>query len=124
MASIAYYELPSLEQVYLEDSFVLECIETETGIVFFLDLVLTPGHEQFASAKDNEQHCYCYGKLVFKNPSAVVWKRKEFKPAMDASGSVDFGNIDFMVLDDGVYHLAGSWGDVTIRSDPATIVLT
>ena len=124
MTGVPYEKLPGLEHIYLEDSFVLACIESESEIVFSLDLVLTPGHESYTPAKPNEQHCYCSGKLIFRNPTAVTWLRNDFSdPSIDASGQADFGAIDSMVLEDGVYRLVGSWGAVTIKSDPPTILL-
>jgi hypothetical protein len=124
MARVPYEKLPGLEHIYLEDSFVLACIESESEIVFSLDLVLTPGHERYTPAKPNEQHCYRSGKLIFRNPTAVTWSRKDFNdPSIDASGQIDFGAIDSMALEDGVYRLVGSWGAVTIKSDPPTILL-
>ncbi|HEV2187604.1 MAG TPA: hypothetical protein VGR70_10380 [Stellaceae bacterium] len=124
MVRVPYEKLPGLEHVYLEDSFVLACIERESEIVFSLDLVLTPGHESYTPAEPNEQHCYRPGKLIFRNPTAVTWLRKDFSdPSFDASGQFDFGAIDSMTLEDGVYRLVGSWGAVTIKSDPPTILL-
>lgn len=121
---VPYEKLPGLEHIYLEDSFVLACVERESEIVFLLDLVLTPGHESYTPAEPNEQHCYRSGKLIFRNSTAVTWLRKDFShPSVDASGQIDFGAIDSMTLEDGVYRLVGYWGAVTIKSDPPTILL-
>jgi len=111
--------------MFISKTAVLACTETESEIVFSLDLVLTPGHERYSPAKPDEQHCYCFGKLIFGNPATVRWLRKDFgHPSVDASGQIDFGAIDSMVLEKGVYRLAGAWGEVTIKSDPPTILLS
>ena len=124
MAGIPYEQLPGLEHIYLEDSYLLACIERGNEIVFSLDLVLIPGHEAYTPAKPNEFHCYRYGKLIFKNPTAITWVNKDFSHvSTDASGEIDYGAIDTMTLNDGSYRLIGSWGEVLIKSDAPVVVL-
>ena len=121
---IPYNEFPGFEHIYPEDSFVLSCDETDAEIVFSIDLVLTSTHPSYTPAKPGERYCYRFGKLSFGKPSSVIWTRKEFQPGIDANGEIDFGNIDWMMREGDVYHLAGLWGDVKIKSELPTIMLT
>lgn len=124
MKPIAYDQLPGLEHIYLEDSFLLGCSECADQVSFSLDLVLTLGHPDYTPARSGEQHCYRTGRLIFSGPTSVAWNRRDFAhPATDASGKIDYGAIDEMTLTDGVYRLEGAWGEVEIRSDPPSLEL-
>jgi len=123
MSRKPYYELPGFDQVYLEDSFVTGLIETGEELSFVLDLVLREGHPRYSSPKAGEQYCYRHAKLMFAHPTLVRWETRSFRPATDASGEIDYGNIDAMqALDDGSCYLEGNWGAVVIASDPPSIV--
>jgi hypothetical protein len=51
---VNYSELPGLDGVYLEDSFVLGIEETSNQLVFDLDAVLTPSHPSYAPPNRGE----------------------------------------------------------------------
>jgi hypothetical protein len=117
-----YYDLPGFDQVYLEDSFVTQLIETDGELSFLLDLVLREGHPRYAPPPPHEQYCFRLAKLTFAEPRRVVWEKKDFRPATDAGGAVSYGNIDLMDrLEDGTYRLVGEWGVVLIVADPPVI---
>ena len=125
MSRKPYYELPRFDQVYLEDSFVTGLIENGAELSFLLDLILREGHPRYSPPKPHEQYCYRRAKLMFVRPTLVRWETRDFRPTTDASGEVDYGNIDAMqVLDDGSYHLEGSWGAVLVTSAPPSIVFS
>jgi hypothetical protein len=63
---VNYSELPGLDGVYLEDSFVLGIGETSNQLVFDLDAVLTPSHPSYAPPHPGEQYCYRRGELLFR----------------------------------------------------------
>jgi hypothetical protein len=122
---VPYYELPGLEAVYLEDSFVTRLIESDREISFLLDLVLRESHPRYSPPKSDERYCFRPAKLTFANPRRVTWERKDLdRPGIDASGEIDYGNIDWMyALDRGTYRLDGNWGVAVIASDPPVIQL-
>ena len=39
-----YYDIPDLEQIYFEDSYVIRIIEKKERLIFILDAVLKEGH--------------------------------------------------------------------------------
>ena len=54
-AMVNYSELPGLDGVYLEDSFVLGIGETSDELVFDLDALLTPSHPSYAPPNRGER---------------------------------------------------------------------
>lgn len=125
MSRKPYYELPGFDQVYFEDSFVTGLIETGAELSFLLDLVLREGHPRYSPPKPDEQYCWRPAKLMFARPTLMRWEKREFRPTTDASGEVDYGNIDAMqILEDGSYRLEGNWGIVVIASAPPSIVFS
>lgn len=123
--NVPYCDLPGFDEVYLEDSFVTQLIETEEEVSFLLDLVLREAHPRYSPPPPDEQYCFRLARLTFANPKRVVWEKKDFRPAIDASGAVSYGNIDLMDrLEDGAYRLVGEWGSLLIAADPPAITFT
>lgn len=112
----------SLAEVYLEDSWVLELAPRERGLAFRLETVLTPRHELSASPRPGDQHCYRAAWLDVTSEDLVALTLSGAKPATDASGSVDYGNIDSFVSDDGVtWVLEGDWGRAQVLSPKVAV---
>jgi hypothetical protein len=119
----AYPEsVPVLQEIYLEDSYVLDVTESAGELRFDLDAVLTEAHPRWTHPKPGEQYCYLRLSLVFAGPRRVDWLRRTMRPARDASGEVDYGNIDSLTRDGKVYELTGDWGHVLVDSEPPTVV--
>lgn len=116
-----YYELPGLEHVYLEDSYVLNIETLETRVKFLLDTVLTKEHPAYRTPPPEEQYCYKKACLEFNQVDKVKWINKVMIPYSDASGEIDYGNIDTLSCSHGNYHLSGDWGEIEIISSPPTI---
>ena len=120
--NFAYDQLPGLEQIYLEDSWVLGVTATYRELVFAVDFVLCEGHEFYRPAVPREQHCYRSGELRFSNVTDLSWADQTTRPAVDASGAIDYGNIDTLQFGDGSYVLNGDFGEITVVTDaPPTI---
>lgn len=51
----AYEQLPGLQHIYLQDSWVLGISHDEESLVFELEFVLTEGHPLYTERKPNEQ---------------------------------------------------------------------
>jgi hypothetical protein len=60
--------------------------------------------------------------LVFARPRRVEWIRKAVTEFGDATGEIDYGNIDSIQWDGTAYELAGDWGRVRVESDAPTVV--
>lgn len=119
----SYETLPSLKHYYLEDSYVLDVKEDARSVGFRMDIVLTPTHPYYRSPLPHEQHCYRRGRLIFQDCDEIVWKRRNFRPSTDASGEVDYGNIDSLYEEDGYFHLNGDWGELVLKAPAPTVVL-
>lgn len=113
----SYAQIPDLQHIYLEDSYVLNVKEYESRLVFLLEAVLTEQHPQYLLPAADEYYCYRRATLVFPATKRVIWLEKHFKPYRDTSDHVDYGNIDIFYAQDDVYHLEGDWGRVVIDSN-------
>jgi hypothetical protein len=121
MERIPYYQLEGLEHVYLEDSYVLDIKTDPASVEFLLCVVLTEHHPLYRFPSPAEQYCYRRGLLRFPNVERVEWLEKSMMPSTDATGAVDYGNIDEFYLADGDYYLSGDWGRLEIKSSPPSL---
>jgi hypothetical protein len=124
LPELKYDELPGLEDVYLEDSFVREIVETDTYTSFTLMAALRPGHPSYGEPAPKEQHRYRMAALTFSEIRSRTWHARTMERFTDADTAVDYGNIDRFTVDShGVYRLEGEWGSVEIRSDPPELLV-
>ncbi|HEX2268697.1 MAG TPA: hypothetical protein VHH35_04145 [Pyrinomonadaceae bacterium] len=121
MERIPYYQLEGLEQVYLEDSYVLDLRTEPTSVEFLLRAVLTEEHPLYMSPLPGEQYCYRSALLRFSDVERVEWMEKSIVPSTDATGAVDYGNIDEFYFAGGHYYLSGDWGRLEIKSSPPSL---
>ena len=121
MSKVPYHYLPGFENVYLEDTYVLDIVEEPTRLIFTLDVVLTEGHPLYQVPSIEEQYCYRKALLEFSGIKKIMWISRHLQPFTDATGSVDYGNIDIFYKSDFTYHLEGDWGSVDI--EPSECIL-
>jgi hypothetical protein len=114
MTTHPYFELPGLDQVYLEDSFVLDVLVTPGAVKVFLDVVLREGHPEYVEPVEGEQYCFRKGVLHFHDVTAVQWRLPEGRPAIDASGETDYGGLDEFVVEGPTRRLSGEIGELLI----------
>ncbi len=122
-----YWSLSGFEEVYLEDSYVLDINKSESEIRISLELVLREAHPFYEEPSDNERYCYTNAVLIFSNVSSI----EKFDMAgmsknisIDPDGSVDFGHIDtFEIIGANSYFLTGDWGEMQISSDKPTLLI-
>lgn len=113
-----YWNISGLEAIYLEDSYVLGLEVESDAVNFDLDVVLRPGHPLYEPPRSGDKYCMHRGRLVFPRPRGVRLERSNLPPATDASGQLDYGNIDgFEIVADRTYHLFGEWGSLQLSSD-------
>ena len=121
---IDYGDFEGFEDVYLEDSYVLNISESSGMVEFEIEVVLREGHSQYSPPKSGEQYCYRRASIVFPSLKKADWQDRSFVPSVDKDGEVDYGNIDSFYLENDVYHLVGDWGKVLISSRPPTLRFT
>ncbi len=107
-----------LAGVLLEESYVLAIDERDGAVEFALDAALTPSHPRYRPPAANEQYCYRRGQLVVAGAGLIRLRRSGARPATDAAGERDFGNIDSMhqVDSDGrdSWAMDGEWGELEV----------
>lgn len=106
-----YEEWPALENVLLEESWVLEVAASRRQIAFRIEAVLLPGHEGFEHPKPDQMYCYRTGWLSIVSENMSV-ELSGAPPAVDAIGQMDLGHIDLFEEVDGGWMLQGDWGTV------------
>ena len=121
MTERAYYELPDLDEVYFEDSFVLGVTVAPGVVDVRLDEVLREGHREYVEPAEGEQYCFRRGVLRFTDVTEVRWRMPEGRPALDASGEIDYGGLDEFVIEGATRRLVGEIGELFITCDGQTL---
>ena len=116
-----YYEWRYFENIYLEDSYVLEIKESNEQLSFIMDIVLHENHYLYSKPLQGEQYCYKKGKIVFRRLNSIKWISRNLKPIIDIDGTEDFGNIDCFELSSDGYYIEGEWGEVIVDSAPPVL---
>ena len=110
-----YSELPGLEQVYLEDSWVLDVAIGRGTVSVSLDVVLCEDHHEYATPPGHERYCYRRGVLRFSDVTEVRWQMPTGPPAIDATGETDYGGVDEYLFEKTTHSLAGSFGELVVN---------
>ena len=109
-----YRAFPVLDQVYLEDSWVLSVREVATGLVFEVDAVMTERHPAYRGPLPGERYDYRKVELTVVGTRAV-YEPSGAAPASSGDGQLDYGNIDAWYVDgEGWSHLEGDWGTAEV----------
>ena len=111
-----YYKLVGLENVFLEDSFVLAVYVQPGEVDFGVEVVLTESHPEFSAPKEREKYCYRRGHLRFLGVQQVRWQMGDIEPARDATGEIDYGGFDRFEFESNDYTVAGDFGTLEIRA--------
>jgi hypothetical protein len=119
-----YVELAGLQEIVLEESYVLGVVAGPGELSFDLDFVLTRSHPAYAPPAAGERECFKRGTLSFRQVARLVWEDQGAPPAVDASGERDYGHIDSFEWEDGHYVLAGDFGRIEARADGIEVALT
>ena len=117
MSQTKYSQIPGFEHVYLEDSYVLDIIDSVDTLKILLDVVLTESHPNYSPPKKDEQYCFRRGEILFERVQRIKRVSSSIKASYDANGEIDYGNIDTFYCEGSVYHINGSWGAIEIVSD-------
>lgn len=110
-------------QIVLEESFVLNLKTTMSFVEFQMQFAVNQTYPYYTPPEKDEDgegpdYSYRSGRIFFPNMEQVHWQSR-IQPYIDpATGSVDYGAIDFFYLEEGTYRLAGYWGELDIVSGP------
>lgn len=119
----SYEDLPGLETFVLEESWVLHVTARPGSVSFRLEVALTPQHPLYRTPEPGSYLCYVDGRLDFEGVTDLDWTGQGAMPATDATGEVDYGHIDALTWDSGLYELQGDWGAMRIWAKSARVVL-
>ncbi|NEC92611.1 hypothetical protein [Streptomyces sp. SID12501] len=117
-----YPTFPGFKNVSLEDSYVLDIAVHPGVLTLRLDLLLLPGHPEYLPPLPGERACFRQARVVFSSVRDLHWAGQSvIKPAIDASGSADFGSVDSLSSLHGGYKILGDWGEIILRSDAPSL---
>ena len=116
MPRTSYEELSGFEDVYLEDSYLLGIDEEAQSLVLTVELVLRETHELYQPPKVDEQYCYRRARIVFDDVRELRWVKKRLQPVPGPDEPPDFGNIDWLFIEDNHYEIGGEWGAIELDS--------
>lgn len=119
----SYKELPGLEDVVLEESYVLAVAATPGVVSFVLAVVLTPEHAEYVAPEDGTSLCYRDGILEFVGVTELEWTGQGDPTAVEVTGEQDYGFIDALTWDDRRYELEGGWGAMRITARAVRLIL-
>ena len=102
-----YYEFEGFQNVYLEDSFVLEIRESQNEFLLILEVVLTEKHPLYRLPEPHEMYCYKMAMIDFPDIKTIEWDAKNSSKYLDANGENDLGNIDSFFFEGDHYFLMG-----------------
>jgi|HubBroStandDraft_4_1064222.scaffolds.fasta_scaffold04524_5 hypothetical protein len=120
MDRVNYWEFPGFENIYLEDSYLLD-LRTNSQIEALVEAVLRESHPAYTPPKMGEQYSYKNIVIAFLGVKQYRWLEKKMAPTRDPDGQTDFGNIDELYALNGKYYMSGGWGRIEIVSDPPTV---
>ena len=112
----SYVELPGLEEIVLEESYVLGLHAEPGELTFEVDFVLTRRHPAYVEPAASEVECFRRGALRFRGVERLLWAKQGAVPARDAAGEIDFGHIDTFEWENRDYALGGDWGEIEVRA--------
>lgn len=118
---IEYSRLSGLENLFLEDSYVLDILEGNSEVKFSMEFVFTEAHPLYQAPNEGEQYCYHKGYLVFENVSHFNKFCRTPTEYTDANNEVDLGNIETFSSLGGRFVLSGDWGELDIQSESPKI---
>lgn len=112
-------ELEKFRGIDLTDSFVLGWRHEGQSVIFDLEASIWPESEHYLSPKPDEYTCYRRATLSFKNvfECTGLLPMSSAPNSTDATGEVDFGNIDSLQILSNGFSLEGDFGAVNIKGD-------
>lgn len=118
-----YSEDATFRGLRLEDSFLLGLRHFGVSLELEVEFQLTPDHPEWQSPLDGERACYRRGILRLADADRIVLKPSNLRPARDANGEWDFGNIDAMKCDGDRWSIDAEWGMMEITGGTLNIAL-
>jgi hypothetical protein len=117
-----YPSFPGFENVSLEGSYVLDIVVHPAVLILKIDVLLLPGHPEHRAPVPGERACFRQATVVFSSVRDLHWTGQSvIRPAIDASGSADYGSVDSLTRVDNSYKILGDWGEINLQSDAPSL---
>jgi len=96
----------------VENSYVISIDVMPYVLHLKMDFFLTTDHPEYVIPPENIWGCYRRGLLEIKEFDLIVWRAGKIKPAYDATGEFDYGNLDTLEVIENRIQLVGDWGEI------------
>jgi hypothetical protein len=108
-------DISGLDEIVLEESYVLG-IEVMPGrMLLRVDFVLTVGHALYRPPASPALECTRRGEIFFHGVTSLDWSGQGAVPARDRTGELDYGHIDSFEWKPRYYQLEGDWGFMRVH---------
>jgi hypothetical protein len=118
-----YTEIYGLENIVLEESYVMAIMAMPGELIFELDFVLATAHPLYKQPPVGVIGSFRRGKLCFQAVKSLQWSDQGAPPAEDATGKIDYGNIDSFEWRSGFYRLEGDWGFMEVAGSDVQVTI-
>ena len=119
-----YTEIKGLENIVLEESYVLDIMVTPGSAIFQVDFVLAADHELYVEPPARTNDCVRRGEVHFRDVEYLQWSGQCVPPARDRSGEIDYGHIDSFEWKPGSYYLEGDWGVMEVHCCEVVVTIS
>jgi hypothetical protein len=119
-----YTDLKGLQDIVLEESYILAITATPGQVVFKVDFVLTPDHPHYQPYNPVEAFaCFRRGELRFQDIKILYWTGQSAPPSVDATGELDYGHIETFEWEPACYQLLGDWGYMEVTGGDVQVTI-
>jgi hypothetical protein len=118
-----YTEVPGLREIVLEESFVLASTAGPGVLRLDLDALLTDRHEAYGPPRPGEWGCFVRAVLRFDGVKSLTWDEQGGRPAVDATGEIDYGHVDAMTWRGRRFELEGEWGTIVVVANVPSVTM-
>ncbi|NYF09765.1 hypothetical protein HDC94_000921 [Leifsonia sp. AK011] len=120
---VDYVALPALRHFVLEDSYVLEILESGDTVSIRMDLVYAKDHPELRPPRLGEWAYVREGVLRFSGVTEFEWTDRSV-PAREPDGSRSWDGLEVFRLQGREYQLAGDVGSLRIVAQRLEVEMT
>ena len=118
-----YLDIPLLAGFVLEESNVLEVVESSDRVEIRIDLLFAKDHPELKAPKSGEWAYYREGVIRFDEVTDFAWTDRS-QPAKDADGTLSWDGIESLTQDGTTYRIRGDLGTIVIVANRLAVELT
>ncbi len=118
-----YTDIEGLQDIVLEESYVLAITATPGEVVFKVDFVLAPDHPRYQPKRPDEFACFRRGELRFQAVKILYWTGQGRPPSKDPDGEIDYDHIENFEWEPSCYQLHGDWGYMEVTGGDVQVTI-